>query len=147
MNIGAVTRLESGGSATADSASLTMGPDDFLILLIAELQNQDPLSPMDTDAFFGQLSQMQLVSETRALRQSQQFSQAIALIGHDVQWQDPVNGSYSWGAVDGVIAEGSDPVILVGNVALKLEQILAIREVADPANGSSSGPASRGSAS
>ncbi len=40
----------------------TIGQDDFLTLLITQLRNQDPLSPLDNEAFVAQLAQFATVS-------------------------------------------------------------------------------------
>lgn len=48
----------SAASTVADAAGKsTLGKDDFLKLMIAQLQNQDPLNPMDNQAFVAQLAQ------------------------------------------------------------------------------------------
>jgi flagellar basal-body rod modification protein FlgD len=39
-----------------------IGQDDFLTLLITQLRNQDPLSPLDNEAFVAQLAQFSTVS-------------------------------------------------------------------------------------
>jgi len=46
---------ESNSSANMDVS--TLGKNDFLILLLAELQNQDPLNPADNTEFIAQLAQ------------------------------------------------------------------------------------------
>ena len=98
-------------------------PDDFMTLLIAELRNQDPLSPMDSQAMVAQLSQMQMVSEMRASRQSDEMTQALALMGRTVIWHDAATGLPYEGTVDGVVRQGSDPYLQVG------ERFVALNEV------------------
>ena len=44
-------------AATAKSDSTSLGKDDFLKLLTAQLQQQDPTQPMDSTAFVAQLAQ------------------------------------------------------------------------------------------
>lgn len=44
-------------SAASSVASRTLGKEDFLRLLIAQLRNQDPLSPMQNEEFVAQLAQ------------------------------------------------------------------------------------------
>lgn len=52
-----------GGSALSDrTGSMGLDQSDFLRLLTAQLQNQDPLSPLDNSAFVAQLAQFSTVS-------------------------------------------------------------------------------------
>jgi flagellar basal-body rod modification protein FlgD len=54
------------GTTAADAAmkqATGMNKDDFLKLFIAQLQNQDPLSPQDPTQFLGQLAQMTQVEQ------------------------------------------------------------------------------------
>ncbi|AKU93022.1 flagellar hook assembly protein FlgD [Vulgatibacter incomptus] len=44
-------------AASADRADSSLGKDDFVKLLMAQLGNQDPTSPMDSQAFVAQLAQ------------------------------------------------------------------------------------------
>lgn len=121
-----ISHLQNTSSSLSQSGGLAFSSDDFMILLIAELQNQDPLSPMDSQQLMTQLAQMQIVAENRMARESQDMTQAIGLIGRQVQWADGDEGMLYSGQVTGVYRDGSEPVIMVGNVGLKLSQILAI---------------------
>ncbi len=68
-----------------------MGQDVFLKLVIAQLQNQDPMKPMENGAFLSQLAQFQSVTGIDDLRksvdamagtfQSNQALQASSLVG------------------------------------------------------------------
>ncbi|MCH2076607.1 MAG: flagellar biosynthesis protein FlgD [Rhodobacteraceae bacterium] len=53
---------QSNTTQTSSSNSSDLGQDEFLILMTTQLQNQDPLEPMDNDAFLGQLAQFSTVS-------------------------------------------------------------------------------------
>lgn len=84
----------SSGSSTANggsASSVTLGGTDFLTLLLAQLQNQDPTSPVDSNEF---LSQLASLSEVQGINQlnntfssslsSNQALQASSLLGHQV---------------------------------------------------------------
>ena len=88
-------------SSTAGAATGTtqrqqqgiLGKDDFLKLLIGQLQNQDPLSPGDPTEQMGQMTQFSILEQLSNLAQSQQAAaandydqQAISLIGKTVSY-------------------------------------------------------------
>jgi flagellar basal-body rod modification protein FlgD len=65
--------------------------DDFLTLLVAQMQYQDPLSPLDQQEFLGQLAQFNTLQQTVELNdaflhfmQFQELTQASSLIGKQV---------------------------------------------------------------
>ncbi len=76
-----------------------MNKNDFLQLLMAQLQNQDPLSPEDPKDFVSQLAQFSsleqqintnsnlsdLSSAIKGLQQSQSMAQGVSLLGKTVQ--------------------------------------------------------------
>jgi len=82
-------------SATKGSVRLAETFDNFLTLLTKQLQNQDPLSPMDTNQFTQQLVQFTGVEQSVAtnknletiisLFQGNQFSDMVAFIGKTVE--------------------------------------------------------------
>lgn len=86
-----VTSTLPASSAAADAASTS---DRFLKLLVAQMQNQDPLSPMDNAQVTSQMAQINTVSGIEKLNTtvaglSSQFAQlqtvqGAALVGHDV---------------------------------------------------------------
>jgi flagellar basal-body rod modification protein FlgD len=86
------------GTATAATntlASLSSNFDDFLNLLMTQLQNQDPTSPMDTNSFTQELVEFSEVEQQIntntslgtliQLTQSGQILQGSALIGKTVE--------------------------------------------------------------
>src|SRR5580704_10517532 len=81
-------------AAAANSPEIASNFTTFLQLLTTQLQNQDPLSPMDTNQFTQQLvefagveQQMQTnstLSTLVSLQQSAQTTQALSLVGATV---------------------------------------------------------------
>lgn len=86
---------QTGTSTTKTSGSSSLGKDDFLKLLVTQLQAQDPLSPMDDKEFVAQLSQFssleQLtnissgVSSLATIGSQQLALGAVGFIGKDVK--------------------------------------------------------------
>ena len=100
-----------------------LGKQDFLKLLMAQLQNQDPLKPMDDSQMIAQMAQFSALESTQNLtgviQQSsnmQTVIQAGALIGKYIQAQE-ADGTTVTGAVTGVMFESTNgmeaPTLLV----------------------------------
>ena len=58
-----------------------LGKDAFLQLLVAQLQNQDPLAPQDNSEFVAQLAQFSSLEELQNITSSMNNSQALGLVG------------------------------------------------------------------
>lgn len=52
---------------TVDESDQSMGRDDFMKLLVTQMQNQDPLDPMDAREMVSQLSELASVDELRGI--------------------------------------------------------------------------------
>jgi flagellar basal-body rod modification protein FlgD len=82
------------GSTGANSVTsgATLGGTDFLTLMLAQLKNQDPTSPVDSNTFLSQLAQLSEVQGITSLNtsfsalssslSSSQALQASSLLGH-----------------------------------------------------------------
>jgi flagellar basal-body rod modification protein FlgD len=78
-------------SLSSANALNEVNVDDFLKLMIAELQNQDPLNPLENDELVAQMSQIRSVAATDKLTQTldsvllgQNIASATNLIGADI---------------------------------------------------------------
>ncbi|ADW18372.1 flagellar hook capping protein [Desulfobulbus propionicus DSM 2032] len=89
-----VEGVSSSTSTTTTATSKALGQDDFLTLLVAQLQNQDPMNPADATEFTAQLAQYSQLEQlfnlndamdelTSATTESQNIS-TLSLIGQDV---------------------------------------------------------------
>jgi flagellar basal-body rod modification protein FlgD len=95
MSILGLDQVGSQAAQTKASTASTMGKDDFLHLLVTQLQNQDPLNPMDSTGFSAQLAQFSSLEELQNINEtlgsvgnSQSIltnSQAVDYIGKRIQ--------------------------------------------------------------
>lgn len=67
-SLGGIRTFNQNGPARGGSD--TLGQADFLRLMIAQLQNQDPFKPMENGEFLGQMAQFSTVSGITELQQS-----------------------------------------------------------------------------
>lgn len=65
------------GGAGARNPKSILGKDDFLKLLVAQLKNQDPQSPMNADQMAAQLAQFSSVEQLTNIAQSLEKSQQM----------------------------------------------------------------------
>ncbi len=118
--------VSSAGSTAANTtapSSSIMGRDSFLLLLVTQLQNQDPMNPMDDKDFaaqlaqFSSLEQMMNMSESLdAVGRSATFGQALSLTGKWVEYSGN-DGQAMVGQVQSVsYANGAAQLIVDGNV-------------------------------
>ena len=130
-------------NALSKAVDQTMGKDDFLKLLVTELKNQDPMSPMDNKDFiaqmasFSSLEQMNNVATSvndlhdtfASLTQQSLVSQGAALIGKQVTGLDADGKSIS-GVVDSVNFPLNGPITLqIGSLTLNLNSVTKVSTV------------------
>lgn len=91
--VGTSTKTNNGG--VSGNALGDVDIDQFLGLLITEMQNQDPLNPMDNAQMLTQLSQIREIGSTNKLTQTlsnlaigQELSMASSMIGKTVKALD-----------------------------------------------------------
>src|SRR5579862_6541812 len=114
------------GSSISNASSMSLNTNEFLNLMMDELQNQDPLNPSSSDPtqYLTELAQMTSVEQetntaqnTQDSAQSQSVSQAVGLIGHSITYIDPTTGNKITGTVNSVQITSSGPTMTVNNVA------------------------------
>ncbi|MDI3518101.1 MAG: flagellar basal-body rod modification protein FlgD [Caldanaerobacter sp.] len=108
-----------------------LGKDDFLMLLVTQLKNQDPLNPVDDKEFLAQLAQFSALEQMRNLNESFNFVKAIALIGKNVYATiNEGNGNYKevFGKVDAVYRENGQYFLKVKGLDIPLDAVRAVTE-------------------
>ncbi len=83
-----VTGTRTSTVSTTTDKTKSLGKQDFLKLLMAQLQNQDPMKPMDDTQMIAQMAQFSALEASQQLNSTMQTSnnmqtvlQAGALIG------------------------------------------------------------------
>src|SRR3954451_9580634 len=113
----------SGTTPQPKSTMPTLGKDDFLKLLVGQLQHQDPLAPSDDQQWIGQMaafSQLEQVSNTAETNQkivdTLNMNGTLSLIGHSVSYLDEAGAAHS-GVVDPVDVAGGKASLTIGGVS------------------------------
>ncbi|SLN69511.1 flagellar hook assembly protein FlgD [Oceanibacterium hippocampi] len=79
MEVSALSPTAYTSKADTSAANLAENFDDFLILLTTQLQNQDPLEPLDSNEFTQQL--VQFTNVEQAIQQNKNLEALIELSG------------------------------------------------------------------
>jgi flagellar basal-body rod modification protein FlgD len=126
----------STGSTTDTSANpaSTLSQANFLQLLVAQLQNQDPMDPQSDTDMAAQMAQFSSLQESTNLSGSLSMMQANSLVGSTVNLQIDSNTTAS-GVVQGVVMTNGSPEILVNGTTYPMSQITSV----EPPSASSSG--------
>lgn len=110
------------GGTTTSTPSNPLGQNAFLMLMMTQLKEQDPLNPSDPTQYLGELAQMTSVEQQTNIAQSmtasvseQNATAALSLLGHTVSYLDS-NGNAQTGLVQKVDFTGTGPSLTVGGV-------------------------------
>jgi len=150
MEIQGTTASDSSLSLSSSlqaSGSDELDKDAFMQLLVAQMQNQDPLEPQSNEEFVAQLAnfstleQMELMNanlETMAvLDQSNallsQLSESSNLIGKEVKWDDLDTGAAGSGIVGSVKLQDGLTLLEVDGQEIPLFTVTEVLEPADSA--------------
>ena len=133
--------------ANSDAAMRTpvqqLDQADFLKILVAQMTQQDPLSPsadlssISQMASFSSLEQLRTMAtqsreaaeQSRSMQADLAVLKANSLIGRTVETVVPKeDGSFVKGTVSAVLLEAGTPKVVVDDIAYGLEQLRTIKE-------------------
>jgi flagellar basal-body rod modification protein FlgD len=120
------TTPTAGTAAAGKTSSLPVTQNQFLQMMMAELKNQNPMSPNSSDPmqFVTELAQFTSLEQqvntaqsTSTIASGQSTASAIALIGHTVNYIDPTTGAQTSGSVQSVQLTSSGPTLTIGGTS------------------------------
>ena len=107
--------------------------DQFLTLLVTQLQNQDPLDPVKQENFIAQLAQFSVVEGVEELNvqfadilYSQQVLNGFDLVDKDVSYVLPGDAAPRRGHVDQVFIENGGISVVIGADTIPVSQVLGV---------------------
>ena len=99
-----------------------LGRDQFVTLLVAQLQNQDPLDPVTNEDFVAQLAQFSSLEGIENLNASfrdilalQNLTQGASLIGKTASYRDPATNAAEQGTVTAYRVENQQIQLIIDN--------------------------------
>lgn len=135
MTVSSIYSSPAYASAAAQTSSVTgsAGMDsDFMLLLLAQLRNQNPLEPLQDKDMMAQLTQISSLSELQQINSSisamankSSLGEAAALIGKSVQY-NLGQGVIQDGVVTGVSVDGGQIMLWLGDLKVPMSAVLSI---------------------
>ena len=131
------TKSSSGKDSSTDKTSGdSLGKDEFLQLLVQQMQYQDPLEPTDNAQMIAQLAQFSSLEQMNNLNQSfdtlsgnidqLNFITGTSMIGRTVSGIN-MDGDVVTGTVTGVTMKGSVVYLTVGNNTMSMAGVQSIK--------------------
>jgi flagellar basal-body rod modification protein FlgD len=130
--VSSINSSNNTGSSSSDTVSgsqQTLTQNNFLQLLVSQMENQDPLDPQYDTQMAAQMAQFTSLQQTTAMSSSLSMMQADTLVGSTVNVQVDSKTSAS-GVVSGVALVSGTPEVMVNGTDYALSQITSITPAA-----------------
>jgi len=134
-------------SASGTNGKSILGKDDFLNLMMIQMRNQDPLSPMDNEAMLSQMAQFTSLEQSSNLNDEiaslnanltqantmNQFIDSTRLLGKNVEIIDPESSADNirtiTAKVTSIASTTSGPILTLDNgYNISMDQVLRVTE-------------------
>ncbi len=157
MSVSSVSNLDTASlaqnTAVAGLNSAASDKDAFTKMLVAQLQNQDPMAPQDNQQMVAQLAQFSSLEQMQQLNQNimglavlqqtnavmSQLTQSSALIGQNVTYMDPATNTELTGTVGKVKILDGVATLEIGGQDVPLGNVTAILGAATASGSTDSG--------
>ncbi len=131
-----VNPIGGSGSGTGQGSSTSVGgmtQNDFLQLLVAQMQNQDPTNPVSSDQFLQEMASFsevvdlsQLQTLTQSLVNNEVATQGLQLLGKQVTAQTS-SGTQITGTVTELSMIQGQPMLTVNGTQLSVSQVVSVQ--------------------
>lgn len=118
---------QSVGELTTE-ANGKLGREDFLLLLVASMRDQDPLNPVDNGEMIAQMAQFSMLESMLNLTQGFVALHAMAMLGRTIK-ATAIDGSIIQGKVGTVNMNNGEPIL-----TLDEGSVVALKDIFEVAN-------------
>ena len=128
-DIAALTSTQSTSSVQKNTNSFGLDMTDFLKMMVAQFQNQDPENAADTSDMLNQMVQMSMIQAIADITDAVSMSYSASLVGKEVTigtFDSEGKLQEIVGTVTGTGYYGGDPVIYVDGQMYSMSSIMAV---------------------
>lgn len=108
-------------------ASSELGKDDFLKLLVTQMQYQDPLNPQSDTDYIAQLAQFSSLEQMQNMSKTTSNSQAFSLVGKDVEVQKDDESTIT-GTVDFVTVSNGEACLSINGTLYSMDKLVKVMD-------------------
>ncbi|MHA6529254.1 flagellar hook capping FlgD N-terminal domain-containing protein [Paenibacillus sp. BAC0078] len=118
--------------------SSVLGKDQFLKILMVQMQNQDPTQPLEDKELIAQMAQFTSVEQltnisTQLTAMSQSLGSVSSLIGKNITWTDKATNQPKSGNVESIVVSKDVQYAVVGKEKIEITNISQIQNAAPEA--------------
>ena len=135
----AATSSSTTSTSGTSSTNMNLTANDFITMMVTQLQNQDPLNPTDNNQWMSQLAQFSALEQMNnvsssldRLTASSELTQGAALSGRTITYQLDGNSDPVTGVVGKVTVDKGTALLDVNGVSVPLS---AVQEIDPPGAG------------
>lgn len=131
-SLGIQTTKDANLKANSSSDNLSLEFEDYLQIIVAQLQNQDMSNPADMSDFINQMVQYTTIQVMQDMNDLSKSSYAMSFIGKDVviaETDASGNVVSKSGKVDGVSLYYDEPVFIVDGVEYPMSSIMIAGDI------------------
>jgi len=124
------------------TSEATLGMQDFLRLLVAQMQNQDMMNPMENTEFIAQMATFSTLTAINNMAEQTTTSYAVSLLGQEIIAAEinPTTGRLERfeGTVTGVsLFDRNGPQIFIGDRGFNLHSVMSVGKLPSGESGDS----------
>lgn len=123
--LGVSTTSNNMPDGSARSPVQVLGQEDFLKLLVTQMQQQDPMNPQKDTEFIAQMASFSALEQSKTMQQDMAQLRAGSLLGDMVTVKADKNTTLT-GVVDSVEFSDGKPSLIIGGVPYELSDVLRI---------------------
>lgn len=107
---------------TQSSPSSQLGKDEFLQILMTQLQNQDPLNPMDDKEFISQMATFSSLEQMMNMSNSMEMLVQNQMVSPVIQYSHLIGKEVSYYQIDEETGEVAEPKEVVESIVQSISQ-------------------------
>jgi flagellar basal-body rod modification protein FlgD len=117
-----------GTAGAVKSEAGSLGKDDFLKILVGQMQNMDPMAQsQDSGQMIQQMTQFSMLEQITNMARANERTQSVAMLGKTVSYKAK-DGTLTTGEVEKVeLKDGSVKLTVAGQSGIALSSVSEVR--------------------